>query len=474
MTIASFNDSIHNRGRNFFRPFFHLWRKIARRGACGIERPIDLWEENPGFLQEALLAVRMAANPGDDYEDAVATIEKEAAKYQEYQRKPVPIGKISLNAKRLSREAGETAPLGRMYQVRNPAEGQACVLYTFDRSDSLVLEFIVHDKHDNPLFPIVRTYSNWLGKRKFHLGPDHTFHLKMTEGATPELVRVQASFSSNEADEPNVCEAATFGERRPPFTARSADGNDDWEPLTSTFRQLCRNRVASLLFAQGLVVLLILCGVLWQLTPRHPQAGGRSYAAEPHLHRTAVVLALNEDDVKLLFGGERVGQLKKRGTVADATMAREKFWQRVNFVAPVSRSSTAETGDNNTVNPAFCTDGIRCDELNASLKFALDSMRSFLAQHVGKAAAVASPRADTPIMTDAPSNGCTDGMRVTLLPYNNLMLVSEQGCSEYDGGQADSLAKNSDEVMFSQLTPDIRNTEELLNSQGQGEPEGNR
>jgi hypothetical protein len=65
-------------------------------------------------------------------------------------------------------------------------------------------------------------------------------------------------------------------------------------------------------------------------------------------------------------------------------------------------------------------------------------------------------------------------MRVTLLPYNNLMLVSEQGCSEYDGGQADSLAKNSDEVMFSQLTPDIRNPEELLNSQGQGEPEGNR
>jgi hypothetical protein len=464
MINASFNYTIYNRGRNFFLLLFHILRKAARTGTRGAARPINLWGENPGCLHEALLAVRMAANPGDEYEDAAATIEKEAAKYREFLRNPVPIGKISLNAKQLFRAAGGADPGGKMYQVRNPAEGQASVLYTFNRSDSLVLEFIVFDKYDKPLFPIVRTYSNWIGKRNFRLGPKRMFHLKMTEGDSPDLVRVQASFSSNEKDAPEVYEVGAL-DKRQPLAACGVYGNDNLRNSTNLLSGLSGWRLASLIFVECLVVSLIFGWAFRQLVPsRSPVERDvvRTYG-EPPYKRTPVVFALNEDSVKYLFASRDETRTRRRNNFADFIPASNKRERSMNDNTRTILSTATATGEGINMGNVFCPAGIRCGELGESLKLALNSMRSLLAFRAGKA--ITGQSVDAPTIPSAPSDGCFSRMRVTLLPDHNLLLVREPGCFEYDESQAVNFVDNSGDELFPKLPTNIWNVEASLDSQ---------
>ena len=52
---------------------------------------------------------------------------------------------------------------------------------------------MLHDHNDVPLFAIARTYSNWVGKMKFPLGPNRVFYLEMTE-VLPGYVDVKIGF----------------------------------------------------------------------------------------------------------------------------------------------------------------------------------------------------------------------------------------------------------------------------------------
>jgi hypothetical protein len=57
----------------------------------------------------------------------------------------------------------------------------------------VIHEFVVYDEHDDQLFAIARTYSNWIGSKKFELGLNRTFYLDMVEDG-PGYVKVHAGF----------------------------------------------------------------------------------------------------------------------------------------------------------------------------------------------------------------------------------------------------------------------------------------
>lgn len=172
--------------------------------------PVVILNETPA-LSRALQTIRMAANAGEDYEIVAARIDKEAADYEEFLNNPLRIGRISLNVKHFGPMPADTAHVREQCRINqpseghpDPAEGRASVWYTFNRSNNKVLEFIVHDEHDNPLFPIARTYTSWIGTKEFDLGLGRTFYLSLFEGA-PGYVNVRAGFM-----EPNELENAIY------------------------------------------------------------------------------------------------------------------------------------------------------------------------------------------------------------------------------------------------------------------------
>jgi len=194
-----------NRGRALARFFSRIF---------GFRKPTSprlvVWEQTPA-LNQALQTIRMAANPGEDYEIVAARIEAQAAAYLEFLNNPQPIGRISLNVKQFGPAPNDTAHVREQYRINepsegyaDPAEGGASVWYTFNRSNNKVLEFIVHDKNDNELFPIARTYTDWIGTKKFDLGFGRTFYLSLMESA-PGYVNVRAGFV-----EPNEIETAIY------------------------------------------------------------------------------------------------------------------------------------------------------------------------------------------------------------------------------------------------------------------------
>ena len=103
--------------------------------------------------------------------------------------------------------------------LNDPEEGRAGVWYHFARSRNKVLEFIVHDENDKPLFPLVRTYTNWIGNKELDLGHDRTLYLTLAEGE-PGYVNVRAGFTPVCAVE----EAVNSAQRQRPRVAAACAG----------------------------------------------------------------------------------------------------------------------------------------------------------------------------------------------------------------------------------------------------------
>lgn len=195
MTLA---DEVGKGWREVFRSLIYSLRSY--RGGWTKSKSNTIVCAKTAKLKKAIRTISMAAKPGEDYSIVEARVKTEASRYKEFLRNPQPIGKISLNVKHLHSVRADRETSREQYQVNDPSEGQsdpaegrASVFYRFNRSDDKVLEFIVHDVNDKPLFPIVRTYSSWLGTKEFNLGLERTFYLSMVEDA-PGYVTVQAGF----------------------------------------------------------------------------------------------------------------------------------------------------------------------------------------------------------------------------------------------------------------------------------------
>lgn len=206
MSNGSDDEDVVSRWRLFFGAFLKNFYRPARGRGGGVARAIDLWNEDSfkGLSEkarEAILSLRMVANkPGESYEAIAARVDREAANFAAFRDNPTPIGKISLNAKFIAPTESGREFVTEQHQVRDPDKGQASMGHTFERSKWLVLEIIVHDEKGKPLFPLLRTYSNWIGSKSFDLGLRRTFNLKMEQAASANFVRVSAGFVSPEGE----------------------------------------------------------------------------------------------------------------------------------------------------------------------------------------------------------------------------------------------------------------------------------
>jgi len=160
----------------------------------------DLIAPNFSEAKRIFRALQLAANPGEDYQQVAAKIDREAYSYRDFLDKPAAIGKVILNVKQMGSRRADSGTVREQYHVVDPSEGQldpsegrASMCYTFNRSSSKVLEFLVCDEKGNPLFPIARAYASWLGEKSFDLGRNRKFYLKMFEDK-PGYVTVHSGF----------------------------------------------------------------------------------------------------------------------------------------------------------------------------------------------------------------------------------------------------------------------------------------
>lgn len=152
-------------------------------------------------LESAYKTIRMAENYGDSYEAIADRIRTESARYKAFKQNPQPIGRITINIKRL--DSNEF--FQHQYEIRQPLEHKdnerkASLSYTHERSRNTVLEFVLHDQNYLPLFAIARTYSDWIGYKEFELGKDdRIFYLEMVKDKKPGYVAVHAGFKTRQA-----------------------------------------------------------------------------------------------------------------------------------------------------------------------------------------------------------------------------------------------------------------------------------
>lgn len=152
-------------------------------------------------FEKAVRTIQLAAEPGENYGEVAAKVLREAEIYKEYLESPQRrIGRISLHIKELDPHEPDFGTARTQWLVddpseggRDPVEGRASVSYRLSRSATKVLEFMVHDHNDVPLFAVARVYSHWVGTKRFPLGPNRVFCLQMVE-ALPGYVDVNAGF----------------------------------------------------------------------------------------------------------------------------------------------------------------------------------------------------------------------------------------------------------------------------------------
>lgn len=171
-------------------------------GARIRRKPLLVVYRDESNVRNAMLTIRMALNPGEPFNaDVAARIRREAAAYEEFLRNPTKVGRIVLNVKEFAGIGFDTCVSREQYRINqplegldDPAEGRASVWYRFARSRDKVLEFVVHDENDKPLFPLVRSYTNWIANKELDLGLNRTFYLTLAEGE-PGYVNVRAGFT---------------------------------------------------------------------------------------------------------------------------------------------------------------------------------------------------------------------------------------------------------------------------------------
>ncbi|HEV2861435.1 MAG TPA: hypothetical protein VGX48_10545 [Pyrinomonadaceae bacterium] len=382
-----------------------------------------MWDENAWWgenhkLREAVLALRMVAVSADEcYEDVAARVDREAGVHTLFRQNPCAIGKISLNTKLIPPDKGGGRFVTELYQVRDPAEGRAYVFYTFPRSDRLVLEFFVHDEKGEPLFPLVRTYSNWTGTRKFDLGLGRTFTLRMTEGESPDVVRVQAGFASPQVNEVEWYDAEADSRGLPLAPCAAGAGPSD---SSNTYRQRHERKLSFMNWAVaiGMVVAGIFCWTLF-----------RNFAGRPHQGPPAdrsLDAALYPTTVEFVTfgnGDARLGATKTRSTLWKA-----KETQAALRDVGVSGSSPA------VVNALGREASGRCDELVANLRKAVGDMLHFVALHAdgpgGRGATRAAGAASEKL-----AEVYFGRVSVTFYTQNGLLKVKDAGCLGSEEGE---------------------------------------
>jgi hypothetical protein len=262
-------------------------------------------------IDKAHKMIRMAQNEYDDYEDVVRRIRQENARYKTFKKNCEPIGRFTLNVKQF--DSDETGL--KQYEVKDPAEGKASVFYTHPISPDIVLEFMVHDENDEPVFAIARTYSNWVGCKEFDLGGDRAFYLHMVEDEKAGHVAVQAGFKTKEAAVPVL----TFPNTTPD-TPRT--------PVNSTgsrfFKKLALVGVTNL-------AVLVFCCLLFNVTPSSnaavqngPDRATAENTAKP-VNATQITriiwtnLSVDSDLISFASGGET--EPRKIGTASKSKHA---------------------------------------------------------------------------------------------------------------------------------------------------------
>lgn len=244
MTTSTLSNKLFSEGgRHLLDLIDHLKR---RRGALTGNKTAC---EDLAEIELAYRTLQLAGNPGEDYDVVAARIDQEAARYKAFLQKPEPIGKIVLNVKQLKTR--------EQYQVTDPAEGRASVCYRFSRSNSTVLEFLVYDEKDNPLFPIARTYTNWVGAKEFTLGLNRTFYLDMFED-DPGYVKVYAGFA------PVLCEgkSPTRSSRPVAYFPPQLERNKGWSRRLLSLFWPFPARLAYVIGVEAVLVSVV-CSIFW-------------------------------------------------------------------------------------------------------------------------------------------------------------------------------------------------------------------
>lgn len=240
-------------------------------------------------IERAFRTLQLAGNPGEDYEVVAARIEKEAARYKAFLQNPERIGKIALNVKQMTAGSSVCPSKREQYRVNDPAEGEydsaegsASVCYTFSRSNNTILEFLVHDEKDEPLFPIARTYTNWIGCKEFELGRNRKFYLNMLED-DPGYVKVHAGFV------PLLCKSDSHAVSRRRAVEFLSRGDRQDVSITGRRRRFSlfpsfSNRLGYLTALHVAVVSLVSCAIFWstmakpktQIEPQDAQISGHA------------------------------------------------------------------------------------------------------------------------------------------------------------------------------------------------------
>lgn len=295
----SFHDELGGGWREILRSIVPAWLNIkATKRSRG--KATSAASKEIAELQKAILTFRMAANPGESYEVVAARIEREAAIYKAFLQKPGAIGKIILNVKQLDSKTDDVKGSHRQYQVNepstrqsDPSEGRACVSYTFNRSNNKVLEFMVYDEDDNPLFPIVRTYSDWVGSREFDLGLNRTFCLNMTESESPGYVIVEAGFRPAASKQNPVHAPETDAAQ--PLAARTVHNAKQPENRPNAFMSSYGKRLACVVGLECLAISLVCCLIFWGAVAK--RAAGVEPLSKPSHGAATQVAGAKRDDV---------------------------------------------------------------------------------------------------------------------------------------------------------------------------------
>lgn len=455
MTMTTMPEEEHRWGQ-VLRLLYHTVRKAARRRAGRGLSPVDLWTDDPS-LREAVCSVRMAANPGEDYDEVAARLKTEAAKYKAFLRNPTPIGEITLSAKRIGPDARGDEVSGRMYQVRDPAKGRASMLYSFERSEHLVFEFIVHDQHNVQLFPIARTYSTWFGKKTFNLGDGRTFELNMVADGSPDVVRVEACFTTDRdcpADGPETC-AMSGGL---PLAADSPNSSSTFtEPTLSP--PVRWRRITSQAIASCLVLMFCAGFVWWKVTP-----GGPDEASVVPLARTALPITHTPPDAGappraadgFQLGFASIGSTDEGRARGYVTLSPDSVGgtpAKNRRVRKVARIVAVDGGRSVSMDDGFChRAGELCDKWRAGLQNAIDAVSNLLALPTDTA--VGAGQFPEGVWVSYTTDGHNlRQVRVTLLAGDAFLLIRETGCVEFGG---------SGERRFAETLPAVFTTAESV------------